>query len=82
MSNGEWTVLGIFIGLLFGMGVYNTLELTESRELSRCRKLRNGLGQNRIIHTHGHSGVRIAERCDFAESIFTSARMMRRGRVR
>lgn len=25
MSNGEWTVLGIFIGLLVGMGVYNTL---------------------------------------------------------
>lgn len=25
MSNGEWTVLGIYIGLLVGMGVYNTL---------------------------------------------------------
>lgn len=27
MSNGEWTVLGIFIGVLVGMGLYNTLEL-------------------------------------------------------
>ena len=27
MSNGEWTVLGIFIGVLVGMGVYNTLVL-------------------------------------------------------
>lgn len=25
MSNGEWAVLGIYIGLLAGMGVYNTL---------------------------------------------------------
>ena len=25
MSNGEWTVLGIYIELLVGMGVYNTL---------------------------------------------------------
>lgn len=27
MSNGEWTILGIFIGVLVGMGVYNTLVL-------------------------------------------------------
>ena len=27
MSNGELTVLGIYIGLLVGMGVYNTLEI-------------------------------------------------------
>lgn len=29
MSNGEWTILEIFIGVLVGIGVYNTLVLSK-----------------------------------------------------
>lgn len=29
MSNGEWTILEIFIGVLVGIGVYNTLVLNK-----------------------------------------------------
>ena len=29
MSNGEWTILGIFIGVLVGIGVCNTLVLNK-----------------------------------------------------
>ena len=39
MSNGEWTVLGIFIGVLVGTSVYNTLVLNRLQKTAKWNEV-------------------------------------------
>lgn len=40
MSNGEWTVLGIFIGVLVGTSVYNTLVLNRLQKTAKWNEVK------------------------------------------
>lgn len=73
MSNGEWTVLGIFIGVLVGTSVYNTLVLNRLQKTAKWNEVKLANPYN------GHSNAQIAEKYKFAELIYVN--MKTSGRI-